>query len=176
MGSGLKSQSRRLFFFFWIFILLHGNAPVICKRGLHAQKIAETILHSQPYLKPLRTSEKALPRFFVPSLRMHLILPKDDIAQGGSHCPSISPILYVWLKTNVMPSPPTYLGGDKLLVHECAFVFPLFPENWKLIPLFLNALLVCFLSFIYLSHFSKNLTLWISSFSQLEIFPIHSVY
>ena len=42
MGSN-SSQEDFFFLSFYIFILLHGNALVICKRGLHAQKLAETM-------------------------------------------------------------------------------------------------------------------------------------
>ena len=88
---------------------MHGNAPVISKRGLHAQKLAETMtfftIHSPN--KAFEDKRKSIAQlFFVPSLQMHLILPKEDIAQG-SHCLSRSPILYVWLKTIVTLSPPT---------------------------------------------------------------------
>ena len=84
MGSGFKSQLRRLFFFFYIFILLHGNAPVICKRGPPCPEIAETITFFLPFtalLKAFEDKRKSIITLFCPQSPN-----APDIAQGR-YCP-----------------------------------------------------------------------------------------
>ena len=137
MGSGFKSQSRRLFFF-CIFILLLGNAPVICKRGLHAQKIAETMtfLPFIALVKAFEDKRKSIATLFCPQSPN-----APDIAQGR-YCPKKSlpknfPHIVCMIKKHCHAIPANVVGVGTnywcINAHSC---FRYFPKNGSPSPNF----------------------------------------
>ena len=128
MGSNPSQED--CFFFFCIFILFHGNAPVICKRDPHAQKIAETMT-SLPFtalLKGFEDNRKSIATlFFCPQSPN-----APDIAQGR-YCPRKSlpkhfPHIVCLIKNHchAIPAKVVEVGTSYWCInaHSCFRYFP----------------------------------------------------
>ena len=153
MGSNPNQED----FFFSssvLFILLHGNAPVICKCGLHAQKIAETMPFFLPFTALLKTFEdkrKSIATLFFFFCPQSPNAP--DIAQGrycpGKSLPKHFPHIVYMIKNHCHAIPDNVVGWGQITGASMRIHVSVISRKSEVHPLISKCFIGLFL-FIYL--------------------------